>query len=449
MTAATETRALRRHLKKTRAQNVSAAGKLAAAGERRSLSDSEYLNLRGYLTDVRDTDALLKNLPGVKAKPEAGPYDKGSDHSFVADIVAQAIVKGGGIESPAASGFRERLSNHARRSTERAAKADARAWRALTAVLPERGEVRVVGSTAGSGGEFEVPAFYTSLYASAARGNRPLGDLLNPMLLPGGISSIHVPRLTTGSATSVQLADGFPLVSQDILTADVTSNVVTIAGHMDVSQQLVDQGPLGADFAFGDLGKAYARNLEAQLLGGTGLNGQTLGVKNVSGIVAANLVAGATATSLQLLWPMLGQAFAGCSNSRLLPPEICLMAGRRWGWIASSLDSSNRPITSPQSFPRQSDFPVAGGYGPVGSVIGVPVWADGSIVAGTTADDILLLRPSDMYLWESTPRLIAAINPLSASLQIRLSLHRYVCFIAGRYPGGVSAVQACPAPANF
>jgi hypothetical protein len=126
------------------------------------------------------------------------------------------------------------------------------------------------------------------------------------------------------------------------------------------------------------------------------------------------------------------------------------MAPRRWFWLASSMDSSNRPIASPgNAGPHTTDLAAQGGALPYGPVLGVPVYADGAITAGTSADPILCLRPSDMFLFEGTPRVLAAANPLAGALQIRLSYHRYVAFVPTRYPAGIGVVTAVPQPTGF
>ncbi len=303
-------------------------------------------------------------------------------------------------------------------------------------------------SGVGFGGEFDVPLWLIDKFATSARAGRPFGDLLDPMVLPAGVTSIHTPRMTTGNTTSTQ-TDGGAVASQDVVTTDASSNVVTIAGHGDVSQQLLDLSPIGLDAAwYMDLSLAYNKNLESQLLYGTGANGQLTGINAVTGIGS---ISGAGTTTIAALWPLLGEIGASVGNNRLLPPEVFLMAIRRWFWIASSVDSSNRPIASPGNNGAHScDLEMACCCLPTfGPVQGLPVYLDGAIPAGTSADDVFAIRPSDMFLWESAPRYITAQNPLAGTLQMRLSMHRYVAFIGSRYPSAIAKLSALPAPSNF
>ena len=366
-------------------------------------------------------------------------YAPHSRDSFFRDIVLAQLRR-----DPDA---RARLARHGRQMVvERAERARVAAteFGAVMQTLEARANP---SSVLGSGGEFDVPLFLVDKFASAARAGRPLADLVGSTPLPPGISSIHIPRMTTGSQTTVQ-ADNTAVAGQDLATVDVVAPVVTIAGQLDVSQQLFDLAPMGFDtYAFTDLLRAYDRNLEAQMLLGSGTAGQMLGVTNVAGI---NMVNGSTATTLAGLWPLLGQAGAAVGNTRALPAEVWLLAPRRWFWMASSLDSSNRPISTPgNGAPQPTGLDLAGGAAPVGPMLGLPTYLDGALPAGTSPDTAVCLRPSDMFLFEGPPRLIVAANPLSATLQIRLSLHRYVAWVPQRYPAGIGVVTNIPAPSNY
>lgn len=376
---------------------------------------------------------------------EPATYTPLGRHSFFADL-ADASVRGD-VEA------KERLARHSRETEADQRVAHAADEARLAAAV---GYVQGTGydvefrtnpnSTAGTGGEFIPPAWLIDRFASASRAGRPLGDLLNPIPLPPGVNQVNIPRMTTASITGVQ-TDAQSVASQDLVTVAVTAPVITVAGQFDVSQQLFDQSPGGFDGpAFIDLNRAYNRNLEIQLLSGTGTGNQALGLLNVTG---GTTVAGATFTTIALFWPGIGQAAAGVGNNRLLRPEIALMAPRRWDWIAFSVDSSNRPITSPHSEVHSSDLMPAGGEDPVGSVGGIPVWTDGAITAGAVADQVIFCRPSDMLLFEGSPRYMATVTPLSGTLQVRLSLHRYVCFIPHRYPTGIGVVTGLTQPANY
>jgi hypothetical protein len=92
-----------------------------------------------------------------------------------------------------------------------------------------------VDSNLGSGGEFTVPLWLVDKYATAGRAGRPFGDLLQPMMLPPGVSSIHTPRMTTGTIAGTG-PDSAASPSQDVITVDASSTVVTIDGMADIHE---------------------------------------------------------------------------------------------------------------------------------------------------------------------------------------------------------------------
>jgi Phage capsid family len=321
-------------------------------------------------------------------------------------------------------------------------------------------EYRVApNSTLGTGGEFDIPLYLVDRFATAGRAGRPFGDLLQPMVLPSGVTSVHTPRINVGTTTADQV-DGGAVSNTDFTTVDASSNVVTIAGESVISQQLMDLSPVGMGMdgaILTDLTRAYNKNLETQLLtgstGGSGsqLSGQLLGVANVTGIntVSGSGVPASGTTYISTLWPLLGQPPAAIGNNRQLPPEYCLMTPRRWFSVASSVDNSLRPIASPAQSSDPSGYPYEGDVQPIGKLFGLPVYLDGTIPAGTSADAVYFLRPSDMFLWESTPRTIVTVVPTSATLQVRISLHKYVAFVPQRYPNGIGVLTALPQPTGY
>jgi hypothetical protein len=82
-------------------------------------------------------------------------------------------------------------------------------------------------------------------------------------------------------------------------------------------------------------------------------------------------------------------------------------------------------------------------------MMSIPTFQSGALLAGlpSAADTVFLCRPAeDLLLWESTPRLSVAVNPLASTLQVRVRLFRYTAFIPQCWPTGISQVQACPQP---
>lgn len=310
-------------------------------------------------------------------------------------------------------------------------------------------------STAGTGGEFDVPLWAIDKFKTQARAGRVIGDLCTNLVLPPGYESVHVPKMTTGADVTTQPADASVDVSVDQVTADAggSNNVVTISGHVDASLQLFEQTPPpGYDgIVYKDLSLAYNQRLETQMLAGSGINGQLTGIKNVSGITSVD-GSGTSATvdtASTTLWGLIGQAYAGVGNTRELPPEVVVMAPRRWAAVAAAEDSSKRPIFTPGHAHVNETVATAGGQA-VGEILGLPVYVSGGIIGTTktTADYILVMRVGDMLLYESVPKFTVNPDVLSGTMQIRLQLHRYVAFL-NTIASSIAIITAIPQPTNY
>lgn len=312
-------------------------------------------------------------------------------------------------------------------------------------------------STAGTGGEFTVPAWVISKFQTVARTGRVMGDLVTNIVLPRGVSSINIPKMTTGADATIQTSNAQPAQDVDQVTSNAGSstNVVTIAGEADVSQQLFDltPSPPGYDgIVYTDLSLAYNQALELQMLAGSGANGQLTGITKVAGIgsVSGSGVSTTQNTSIQTLWTLMGQAAAIIGTQRQLPAEYIIMAPRRYYSIASALDSQNRPLGAIGGMPHLDDLPLAGGGRAVDRLIGIPTYLSGGIIqaASSAADYILVARVTDMLLFESTPKFTVNVNPVAGTLQVKLSLHRYVAFLNFK-PSSIAVVTSIPQPTNF
>ena len=384
----------------------------------------------------------LHALEGVKREPLT--YEPASPHSFLIDV-----ARSRGLHDEAAT---KRLSRHAV-------------------------EMRVnPNNVLGTGGEFTPPGYLIQDYVTAAKIGRHFADLVGSTPIPRGISQINIPRLIDtdilGQDTGVQAANADPTTGNDPTSAYNTSPVVSIAGNLTVSQQLYDQTPSpGFDtIGFTELTKDYNAVMNGQMVNGTGTNGQLTGLANFS-FLTANSVSGASVPSgltgasnmIAALWPLLGQAAANVGNNRGHRPDFWLMAPRRWFAIAGSLDQQSRPIMSPsaQSPDNLQGSITAGGPHAVSNIHGIPVYTEGAIpvttyaggavsgTIGTLADTVYCGRVADTYLFESPPMIQASVNATAGTLQVRLSLHRYVAFVGNLYTSAYGRVTSIPQPTSY
>ena len=293
--------------------------------------------------------------------------------------------------------------------------------------------------TDGHGGYFSPPRWLIEQAATAPRPNRILSRLVESLPLPPGASEISLPALTSGTKVEPD-ADDAANESQDIVDARVSSPVVSIAGQEDVSIQLLEQSPQGAHldkFLFKDMEEAFNANLEEQvIIGSTSPEGgpfyEFTGILNLTGI---NKVSYTAAAEAKKMIPYMGRAIAQIGKLRKMPPEAWMMTSSRWGWLCTQEDNQERPLVLASSSDTQSF--------PVGSLFGLPVYLNDALPENRNGnqDVIICCRPKDFLLLESEPKFAVMEDVLSGTLQVRLVVNRYVAFLGGKYPTGISALE--------
>lgn len=312
--------------------------------------------------------------------------------------------------------------------------------------LPEM-ERRALTRTDGAGGDFVPPIYLIDDFAALARAARPFADLFPNRPLPGGTDSINVPRVTSGTATGVQTADGAAVTSTDAVTDTINAPVRTIAGQQDLALQLIEQSPILFDeVIFSDLIGDYNTKVDVQGISGSGSSGQMLGALNLSGINTITYTDGTP--TVPELYPKVADGIQQIHTGRFLPPQVIAMHPRRWGWHLASLDSQSRPLVVPDAngaYNALAKLTQIASENVVGSLQGVPVMVDASIPinlgGGTNEDRVIIARFTDSRLWEGALRSRALPEVLSGTLQVRLQVYAYVAFMCGRYPKSFSVVS--------
>lgn len=399
--------------------------------------------------------------PSVQVVSEPKTYERGTKHSYFLDVVRAQLGRGDGDGGVTAA--QDRLRRHAQElDVEMPKREKRRAERAeneLRAV--DQGSVfekRVnPNRTDGQGGYFVPPLWLVDQYIDLPRYGRAFANTVQNLPLPAGTDSVNVPKVATGTATGVQTADAAPVTSTDMTDTFVTAPVRTIAGQQDIAIQLLDQSPVAFDeIVFTDLIADYNQKLDTQCWNGSGSSGQLKGVLNVSGINSVTYT-DATPTLPETYLPFM-QALSKSATGRKMMPTAVFLTPSRWFWMASQLDSQNRPFILPET--NQPFNPLAlqtGGdvEGPVGRVLNFPLLADGNIPsnlgAGTNEDRIATMRTSDLYLWEGSMRTRVLQEVLSNTLQVRLQVYNYAAFMPDRRPETISVISGTGliAPTGF
>jgi len=347
---------------------------------------------------------------------EGRTYDDGNGQSYFRDLARTQL----NLDGDGAS--RERLQRHAQD----------------VATAPE---YRDLNRTDGNGGYFVPPAWLMSQWIDLARAGRATANLANSQPLPPGTDSISIPKMATGTSTAIQTADNAAVSETDLTDTSVTAPVRTVAGQQDVAVQLLDQSPVNFDqVVFRDLMADFATKVDLQVIAGSGSSGQVTGIRSTSGI---ETVTAGTAT-VKSVYAKIADAVQRVHTLRFMPPTVIVMHPRRWAWFLAATDTTDRPLVVPQAGNPQNAIATLGAVAAeqvVGQMHGLPVVTDPNLPTtlgtGTNEDVILVMRASDLLLWESGIRSRVLPDVGSGTLTTRLQVYGYLAFSAARYPKSV------------
>jgi len=375
--------------------------------------------------DKRSSDAALAFRQAemvssrVKVNSEARTYEQGNGRSYFADLATSTINQD--IDA------RQRLERHA-------------------AEVRMDPEYRDLIRTDGNGGYF-VPPLWLSDYVELARAGRPTANLVTNLPLPPGTDSINVPKISTGTATAIQVGDGSAPQETDLADTSVACGVKTIAGQQDMSIQLFEQSPFNFDqIVMADLAADYATKVDVQVLSGSNANGQVKGIYGASGV---NIVTWTDTTpTVSELYSKLADGIQKIHTNRFQPPTVIVMHPRRWAWMLAAVDSQGRPLVVPNGQGPTNAIAAFGTVGSeqvVGSLQGLPVVTDPSIPitdgSGTNEDSIIVMRAQDCILYESSLRTRVLPEVLSGTMQVRVQVYGYLAFTAERQPKSITILS--------
>jgi HK97 family phage major capsid protein len=338
--------------------------------------------------------------------------------SFIRDVIAHQVHR-----DPVAG---ERLARH---------ETEARALHSDT-------ERRDVGTAAFSG--LTVPQYLTALAATLPRASRPTCDAVLALPLPDQGMTVNISRVTTGSTAAVQPTQNATVSETDIDDTNLVVDVRTIAGSQDVSLQAIMRGSITEELVFSDLAADYARELDSQVLNGSGSAGQHLGIRSTAGIGALTYT-DSTPTAGET-FAVIASAASTIATSRFESPDTILLHPRRWFFLCSQRDTTGRPVIAAEANGQNVLGTATGaGQGIVGSLMGLRVIADPNLptTIGGDQDCIVVMRASDQILMEDrtgAPMRLRAEQPLVQNLTVRLVVAGFSAFTAGRLPSSVAVI---------
>jgi HK97 family phage major capsid protein len=480
--------------------------------ERRAAS-SRAANNNGQEQDITGG---MPRPSGWSVGTEPMIYGRGSGHSYFLDLARQKHQRGdradGGVQAAEARLRRhgEELDVEMPKRYEARNRAAAKAFeeaflskstpsrerRAMERMLrmgisPFEREKRYISRVDGAGGYFVPPLWLIDQYIPYLRVGRDFVDLWRSFPLPAGTDVINLPRVTIGTATGPQVADGGPVQGRDMTDSFVTAPIRTIAGQQDAALQLLDQSPIDFDeIIFQDLAADYNMQLSGQALVGSGAAGQLSGIwpagviNTAGGIYVANTnntasqtwVNGGSSSVVNSIHQAAGQMLSLMARSRLMPPTHWVWHPWVWYYLTTNVDTTLRPLVVPgtpnnlayNQLGVDTDGPEV--MGPVGYYMGLPIVLDPNVpvtfpasggtnpqittvsngqVAPTPGSGVftplLVGRWNDCFLWEGEMRTRVLSEVLSGNLQVRFQLYNYVAALTNRYQA-YSAVQTGSGP---
>lgn len=428
------------------------------------MSPEESADFERLCAEARGLDAKLAGIDAAEARRQVAAaaaagtvrvnaeprvYERGNDRSYLKDL-AFAHHPGG---HPRQAEALTRLQRHAVEvEVDMADRERRRADKAETELRSTFGESSAFekrtnpNRTDGQGGYFVPPLWMVDQFIPGLRAGRPVVNRLRQMDLPAGTDSINIPKLSTLTTTAVQTADAGSVSSTDFTDTSVSAGVKTIAGQEDVSLQLLEQSPgqIIDQVVLADLTADYNRNCDRQSLNGTGINGQVLGLDQLSSPNAITYT-DSDPTGAEFYAP-LAQSLSKIATARYdLSNVFFAMHPRRWFWLAATVDSTGRPLVVPSNMspmnPLAESSLAAEGF--VGNTtLGPPVIIDANVTTtdSSTRDKAYAIKADDTFWFEGSLRTRVLFEILSGTLQVRFQVYNYVAQLT-RYDESVSIIS--------
>ena len=363
-------------------------------------------------------DVVTPSVASVKIVSEERTYRPDAGHSFIMDAFTAQV-----LNDFAAN---ERLARHMKEESI------------------ERRDVDTGNFTG-----LVVPQYLVDLAAPYARAGRPTADFAtNKMTLPNAGMTLNISRMTTGTSTAVQETQNTAVSETDADDTLLTVPVRTIAGQQDLSRQVIERGTGVDAFVLADLIRSWHTTLDAQVLNGTGSNGQMKGIR-ASGGNAITFTA--TTPTVALLYPKLADALQQVQSNVFTTPTHWIMHPRRLAFLLAATDTAGRPVVVPTANGQMNAIGVGSGVAQYANsgyqLLGLPIITDANVGttygAATNQDEIYLVDAREMHLWEQpgTPFSLRFDATAPGSLTIKTVVYGYGAFTAERYPAAASIIS--------
>lgn len=293
-----------------------------------------------------------------------------------------------------------------------------------------KAEERAQSQTLGNGGELIVPAggvpsFLFDQFVTAVRAVSVLPQAMLVLDLPESGFTVSTTKLAGGALVSVD-QDGAAVAEQDATTSLVSAPAAYLSGEFSMSRQLFDRGMGGnLDQYLGlELGAALGALLDNQILYGSGVAGQLLGLFTTTG-VNTQAFTQASPTSA-LVFSNVAKAANAVWTANGNGPDTMIMAQRRYLWTESQADTATQAYSP--DFRRLGLTPV--------------MCPSMSITTGDgTRDQIALFRQAESPLFSRPTTFRTLEEPLSGTLSVRLQAVLPCAVMFNRRPLSIATIS--------
>lgn len=300
--------------------------------------------------------------------------------------------------------------------------------------------------TTTEGGYLVPPQYLQGLFRHLLTAGRPTADLVSKMPLPAVGKTFYLP--TQDGATAVAVHTENNAATETTATfAQVQIDAARVAGLASLPNWLVDRSFPGADrVVLEDLARQYAKFIDTIVLNSSTSNRK--GLLQESGLGSATCTA--TTPAITDYWPALLNAINDVAAGAFAYPDAIVMHPRRWAYLASLLDGSNRPLIgslAPQNAPAAYNGVEVPGSdrGPAasGDILGIPVYLDANVptTLDTNQDRIIVMRRDAPILMESTPKFAVSMEAEFAKDQMIARVTGDVAFTCARNKAAVSVIS--------
>jgi HK97 family phage major capsid protein len=413
-----------------------------AAESRTDLTDEETTKVDALVEESRALDSKIEKLTAQVTADAKASEARAAVAAVVTPVGGTTVTREARTYSPEAEVSFVKDAFNAQFKNDYAAQE-----RLARHTKEETIERRAVGTSAFAG--LVIPQYLVDLAAPFARAGRPTADFATSKhTLPAAGMSLEISRMTTGTSTAIQETQNTAVSLTDPDDTLLSIPVRTIAGQADLSRQAVERGTGIDTFVVADLIRSWHTTVDAQVLNGTGSNGQFTGIRNAGGNAITYT---ATTPTTALLYSKLADAYQQVESNVFIAPTHIIMHPRRLAAILASSDTTGRPIAVPTANgPMNSVTAGAGlpGYGNSGySIMGLPVVTDANVGtaygAATNQDEIYVVAAPEMHLWEQagSPFALSFDQTIAGSLTLKTVVYGYGAFTAGRYPLAASIIS--------